>query len=79
MRSPGRLDLATLTFALANRSLPGLRGIYKAFAFLGRYGHQPISNLLALPMSEVLLLADEVEQLIRDENDAVRSKMETDG
>ena len=48
-------------------------------AFLGRYGHQQASTVMQLPISEVMMLAEEVGQLIKEENDAMRTRMETDG
>lgn len=48
-------------------------------AFIGRYGHQPIDAVMALPMDRMQLLADQLAELLREEDDAVRSRRETDG
>jgi len=53
--------------------------LLKLVAFLGRYGHQSVAALMPLPISEVMNLAEEVGQLIKDDNDAMRTRMETDG
>lgn len=74
------MSLAVLCWGMAERRSDGsLRGIYKTFAFLGRYGHQRVGDLMKLPVSELRLLADEVNELIKQENDPLRRKMETDG
>lgn len=53
--------------------------IMKLVAFLGRYGHQRAKDVLSMPITDAMLLANKVGELIREENDAHRSAMETDG
>lgn len=53
--------------------------IFNLVAYLGRYGHQRAADVLAMPVTDMMLLAKSVGQLISDENDAHRSSMETDG
>jgi len=48
-------------------------------AFLGRYGHQRAADVLAMPITDAMLLSRSVGKLIAEENDAHRSSMETDG
>lgn len=36
-------------------------------AFLGRYGRQPRSEVMAMPITEAYALADEVNQMLKDE------------
>lgn len=55
------------------------RDLLKLVAFLGRYGHQQATTVMQLPISEVMQLAEEVGNLIKEENDAMRARMETDG
>jgi hypothetical protein len=50
-----------------------------AVAFLGRYGHQPADVVLAMPITEIMLMTEEVGELLRRESDALASRMETDG
>jgi hypothetical protein len=47
-------------------------------AFLGRYGHQPVNVVLAMPARRFYMLADEVAELLRREKDSMASRLETD-
>lgn len=51
----------------------------KLVAFLGRYGHQQYDSIKHMPMGSVRLLAKAVNELLREEKDALSSRMETDG
>jgi len=51
----------------------------KLVAFLGRYGHQQYESVKHLSMRQLVLLAQSLNELLREENDAMRSRMETDG
>lgn len=53
--------------------------IWKLVAFLGRYGHQQAKDILAMPVTQTMRLAEQVGELIAEENDAHRRAMETDG
>lgn len=44
--------------------------MFKLFAFLGRYGKQPLSSLLDLSLREAQMLAEAVGQLIDEERQA---------
>ena len=50
--------------------------IWGRLAWLGRYGHQPASTLLDLPMSDVDALIREVVALVQLEGESTR-KQET--
>jgi len=53
--------------------------LFQTVAFLGRYGHQPADIVLAMPVTTIMRLAEEVGELLRKEQDALSSRMETDG
>ena len=48
------------------------REIMKVAAYLGRYGGQPVDTVFALPVSLALMLAEEVERLVREEAPPLR-------
>jgi len=37
-------------------------------AYLGRYGHQPANVMLKMPVRELSLLAEQVNDIVREEN-----------
>lgn len=41
--------------------------IWRSFAFLARYGHQPIHEIRHLPVCEVMVLGQYVADLLKDE------------
>lgn len=53
-----------------------MRRLWKLFAFLGKYGNQPISSVLGADyvptMDDLRMLADGIAELMRDEADAQR-------
>lgn len=53
--------------------------IWRMAAFLGRYGHQSVDVILQMPIRDAAKLMNAVGDLIREENDGMRSRMETDG
>lgn len=63
---------------MASQRPPRSVALWKLIAFLGRYGHQQ-QWVLRLTIREMNALAEAVGQLIEDENDAMRRRMETDG
>lgn len=42
--------------------------IWKVFAYLGRYGHQPVNALRGCTVRELMRLADGVSELVTLEN-----------
>lgn len=55
------------------------RSLYKTLAFIGRYGHQDVTQVKRWPMDAIYLFADQVGEIMREENDAVRAHQETNG
>lgn len=51
----------------------------KLVAFIGRYGHQQFGTIQHMSMRSVRLLAAGINELLSEEQDSVRSRMETDG
>ncbi len=41
-------------------------------AYLGRYGHQPVNVVLRMTMREMGLLAEQVNEIVREENETNR-------
>ena len=41
-------------------------------AYLGRYGHQPVNVVMKLTMRELSALAEQVNEIVREENEANR-------
>lgn len=50
--------------------------LWRLFAYLGRYGHQPLPVLRKLPITELLRYANAVAELIREESEANRQAAE---
>lgn len=46
--------------------------IWKLLAYVGRYGHQPVSIARQLTVRELGRLADSVAQIVREENESGR-------
>jgi hypothetical protein len=46
--------------------------IWDLVAYLGRYGHQPASVSLQLPIGDMRRLAESVNDLVKEESDAAR-------
>ncbi len=44
------------------------RRIWKLLAYVGRYGHQPVSVAAALPVRQLRLLADALNDIVVEEN-----------
>jgi len=42
--------------------------LWERLAFAGRYGHQPLSDLLHMETRAVLLLCDALADIVRQEN-----------
>lgn len=47
--------------------------IWKLVAYLGRYGHQPANVSLKLTTLEMGMLAEQVNEIVREENEANRA------
>lgn len=54
-----------------------LHRIRKHLVYLGRYAHQPLSEVIHLPITEFYHLTHAVAELLEDETEAVRRA--TDG
>lgn len=52
--------------------------IYRLFAYLGRYGHQPVTALRGLTVREMMRLADEVSALVEYENQSSERSRDSD-
>ena len=52
------------------------RRIWRILAFLGRYGHQPVTAMLDLTLVDLRELQEFVGDLIDDEGKSVRAGME---
>ncbi len=52
---------------------PRDKEIWKILAFLGRYAHQPIKDLLGMPMSDLVNLAMQTTKFIEEEAEASKS------
>jgi len=46
--------------------------IWKLVAYLGRYGHQPVNVVMRMTMREMGLLAEQVNEIVREENESNR-------
>jgi hypothetical protein len=64
--------------ALGRQKPPREVQLYKLLAFLGRYGHQSATEMLKLTVRELVALAAEVGELIREEGEAMRARYERD-
>lgn len=60
------LTLAALCLSTA-KSPPIRATLFRFFAFIGRYGHQPISDLWAMTRRDLHLLATELKELLDSE------------
>lgn len=66
------VTLSRLSIAVA-RQEPLERVLWRLMAFLGRYGHQPISELMRLSSREASMLAKEVAAILESENEITRT------
>jgi hypothetical protein len=53
--------------------------IWHLVAFCGRYGHQPLGELLSRPMSELSRFAEALQSLIEKESASPFEQMATGG
>lgn len=51
------------------------RWLYRDYVTLGRYGHQPISQVRELPHAERRALVDAIMELIDEENEAQQAAL----
>ena len=42
--------------------------IWDAFAYVARYGHQPLSELKRLPLAELMRFADKLSNIVKAES-----------
>jgi hypothetical protein len=51
------------------------QNIWDLLAFVSRYGHQSVSELLAMPVKEVAQFADALQRLMDREGDPMHERM----
>lgn len=77
MLDSGRLSLAQLAVRLSGQRDRD-RDIWKMLAFLGRYAHQALSDMLATPMTDLQSLARATAEIMEEEYAQTRSSLNTD-
>ncbi len=55
------------------------RQLFTMLAFLGRYCHQPLDQLMQMPVPDLMMLADATASLIESEGSSVRESAATGG
>lgn len=56
-----------------------MESVWELVAFCGRYGHQSIGDLLAMPIAELTQFAHALQRLIEREADPLRERQMAGG
>lgn len=54
-------------------------GLVRSMAFLGRYGHQPLNDMLHLPVSLLQRMCSATAELLEAEKDQLQNTVATGG